>query len=255
VTTITTTTITRTSHAGSLRLLVERRGERSAVVRAEGHIPYAPRRARARDGWARVVLVQTIAGPLSGDRATIEVDVGPDAALELVGNGATVALPCEEPARHELRFRLHPGARLAWLPDPVILSAGCNLVASLELELAAGAAAVTREIVVLGRHGEAPGRYRSSLRCELEARALLHDAVEVDDGAVGASSPAVLSGARVFAALALLGIAPPERFDPDELALAGPGRVLRALAQDTASLRARVALVEAAYLRALEAPP
>jgi urease accessory protein len=251
VTTITTTTITRTSHAGSLRLLVERRGEQSAVVRAEGHIPYAPRRAQARDGWARVVLVQTIAGPLAGDEATIEVEVGPGAALELVGNGATVALPCDEPARHDFRFTLHPGARLAWLPDPVILSAGCDLVASLSLELAAGAAAVTRELVVLGRHGEAPGRYRSSLRCELGGRALLHDAVEIDDGAVAASSPAVLAGARASASLALLGIAPNERADPDELALAGPGRVLRALAPDAASLRALVAPVEAAYLRAL----
>jgi urease accessory protein len=237
----TITTITRTSHTGSLRLLVERRGERSVVARAEGHIPYAPRRAQARDGWARVVLVQTIAGPLAGDRATIEVEVGPGAALELVGNGATVALPCDEPARHELRFRLHP----------VILSAGCDLVASLELELAAGAAAVTRELVVLGRHGEAPGRYRSSLRCELEGRALLHDAVEIDGGGVGASSPAVLAGARAFASLALLGIASHDRADPDELALAGPGRVLRALAPDTASLRARVAPVEAAYVSAL----
>ena len=45
----------------------------------------------ARAGWARVVLVQTIAGPLAGDRATIEVEVGPGAAVELTGNAATLA--------------------------------------------------------------------------------------------------------------------------------------------------------------------
>ena len=53
----------------------------------------------ARTGWARVVLVQTIAGPLAGDRATIEVEVGAGAALELAGNAATLAFPSAEPAR------------------------------------------------------------------------------------------------------------------------------------------------------------
>jgi hypothetical protein len=65
------------------------------------------------------------------------------------------------------------------------------------------------------------------------------------------SSPAVLAGARAFASLALLGIVPNERIDPDELDLAGPGRVLRALAADAASLRARIEPAEAAYLREL----
>jgi urease accessory protein len=251
ITTIPTHTTTRTSETGHLRLLVERRGERTAVVRAEGHVPYAPRLAPIPGPWARVVLVQTIAGPLAGDNATIEVDVGPGAALELIGNAATLALPCKEPARQRLRFRLQDGARVAWLPQPVILTTGCNLVASLEFELAVGSAAVTREVVVLGRHGESSGRYRSSLRCELEGRALLHDAVEIDDEARVASSGAVLAGARAFASLSLLGIAPDDSVDPDELALHGPGRVLRALAADTASLRARIAPVEAAYLRTL----
>ena len=80
----TTLTATRTSHAGRLRLLVERRGDRSAVVRADGHVPYAPRLAPGPAGWARVVLVQTIAGPLADDRATIDVELGPGAAPDPV---------------------------------------------------------------------------------------------------------------------------------------------------------------------------
>jgi urease accessory protein len=266
-------TFTSTRTRGRLRLVVERRGERSAVTCAEGHIPYAARVAPGRPGWARVVLVQTIAGPLAGDRATIDVEVDQGAALELVTNAATVALPCSSPApapakpappllggsveptplpaRHELRCELAEEARLAWLPEPLILAAGCDLEAFVDVRLDRGAAAVTRELVVLGRHGEQPGRYRSSLRCELGGRPLLHDAVEIDAGGLAAGSAAILAGARACASVALLGIEPDDPGDPDELALAGPGRVLRALACDTASLRERLAAPEAAYLDAL----
>ncbi len=244
-------TTTSTLIRGRLRLVVERRGERSAVTCAEGHIPYAARVAPGRPGWARVVLVQTIAGPLAGDRATIHVEVGEGAALELVTNAATVALPCASPARHELRCELDENARLAWLPEPLILAAGCDLEASVDIRLAQGAAALTRELVVLGRHGEQPGRYRSSLRCEVDGRPLVHDAVEIDVTGIAATSAAILAGARASATLALLGIEPDDPADREELALAGPGRVLRALARDTAALGERLAATEAAYLDAL----
>ncbi|MBM2823496.1 MAG: urease accessory protein UreD [Thermoleophilia bacterium] len=255
---MTTTTSTRTrpptAHTGRLRIVVECRGDRSAVVCAEGHVPYAARLAPARPGWARVVLVQTIAGPLAGDRTTIEVEIGEGAALELVTNAATVALPCSSPARHELRCELAGSARLAWLPEPVILAAGCDLEASIDLRLDHGAAALTRELVVLGRHGEQPGRYRSSLRCELGGRPLLHDAVEIDPDGLAVGSAAILDSAKACASLALLGIEPQQPADPDELALARPGRVLRALDRGTASLRQRLAAPEAAYLDALASP-
>jgi urease accessory protein len=195
--------------------------------------------------------VQTIAGPLAGDRVRIDVDVGRNAALELVGNAATLAYPSVDTARYELHVRVCTGGRIAWRPQPLILACGCKLESSIVLELAADATAFTREFVVLGRHGEQPGSYRSSFRCELEGRPLVHDAVRIDRGEVMSSSPAVLAGARAFASLALLGIVPNERIDPDELDLAGPGRVLRALAADAASLRARIEPAEAAYLREL----
>ena len=145
-------------------------------------------------------------------------------------NAATLAFPAAVPARQRLRARLEPGGRLAWLPEPLILAAGCNLESSVELELEAGAAAVTRELVVLGRHGEEAGRYESELRCELEGRPLLHEAVRIDGPGSAHSSPAILGRAGAFVSLALLGIAPEEPSGPGELELAGPGRVLRALA-------------------------
>ena len=157
-----------------------------------------------RRGWLRLVLVQTVAGPLAGDSAPIEVEVGEGAALELVGNGATVAMPCAEPARQDVRIRIGRGGRFAWLPEPLVLTAGCDFEASLDLELEEGAAALTREQVVLGRFGEVPGRYRSRVRCELGGRPLLHDEIRID-GREQASA-AVLDGAGAFGSLALLGL-------------------------------------------------
>jgi urease accessory protein len=241
-----TTTGTRSRHAGALRLRVEARGGRSVVTHAEGHEPYAARVVPGRDGWARVVLVQTIAGPLGGDSVTVDVDVGPGAALELTANAATLAYPGSETARQDVRVRVE--GRLAWLPQPLILAAGCDLDASLELDLAPGAAALTRELVVLGRHGEQPGRYRSRLRAELDGRPLLHDAIHLP-----AASPVELDGARAYGSLALLGVEA-ARAGPDELAPAGPGGVLRALGAEAADVQARLAPAQAAWLEALTSP-
>ena len=132
-------------------------------------------------------------------------------------------------------------------PQPLILAAGCNLEASVELELAAGAAAVTRELVVLGRHGEQPGRYRSRLRCELGGAPLLHDEVRLPG-----DTPVDLDGAGAYGSLALLGLSG-EPADAEELELAGPGKVLRALAPDAATLHARLAAAERAWLEKVDA--
>jgi urease accessory protein len=153
-----------------------------------------------------VVLVQTVAGPLGGDVTDVEIDVSEGAALEVVGNAATLAFPAADPARIDVRARVGAGGRLLWRPEPLILAAGCDLNASFRLYLEPGAAALTRELVVLGRHGEEPGRYRGELRCELDGVPLLHDAVEIDG--VAQTSAAQLAGARAFASLALLGKAP-----------------------------------------------
>ena len=141
--------------------------------------------------------------------------------------------------------------RFAWSPGPLILTAGCDLLSTVEIDLADRAAALTREVVLLGRHGEEPGRYRAQLRFESGERPLLHDAIDLDATGAAKASPAVLAGANVFGSLALVGIDPKAAPGPGELDLAVPGRVLRALATDAASLEAAISPLEAAYRDAL----
>jgi urease accessory protein len=253
-TTLTTTiTITTSAQIGLLRLRVELRAGCSVLVEAAGHIPYAARSVPAADGWAQVILVQTIAGPLAGDLTTIEVDVGEGAKLELTTNAATLAYQASEPARHELTARVREGARFAWLPGPLILSRDCDLVSSIDIDLGDRAAALTHELVSLGRHGEEPGSYRSRLRFESRGRPLLHDVVDLDAAGAARASMVGIGGHNAFASLALVGIDPPAAPGAGELDLSCPGRVLRALASDMASLKTEIEGVEAEYRSALAA--
>jgi urease accessory protein len=237
-----------TSTEGRLALRVELRGGRSVVTRSSGHLPLAARTV----GDGRVVLVQTAAGPLAGDRFELDVEVGPGATLELTSTAATLAYPAARHATVSAHLRVAPGGRLAWLAQPLILAAGCDLVASVELELAEGAVALLRETVVLGRHGETAGRYRSSLRCDLGGVPLLRESVVLDGASPVTASPLVLGEARSYATLALLGTRPEAPPGDDELELAGPGRLLRALGADAG---ARLARAEAVYRAALTPQP
>ena len=169
--------------------------------------------------------------------------------LELSTLGATIAYPGAATATQSLTFAVGHGARLAWLPAPLVLAEGCDLRSSIELELAAGAAAVVREVVALGRHGETAGRCRSDLRCDLDGSPLLRDSIAVDAGS--SRSPLGLGGAQAYGTVALLGL--PPTGTEGELALEGPGAVFRALGAGGASVAAAIETTERGYLEALYA--
>ena len=238
---------------GCVRIRVERRGEQSVLVACDGHIPLAPRRIPAPTGWARVALVQTVAGLLSGDEVEIEVEVGEGAALELIGNAATLVYPARRPASQTVRCSVGAGGRFAWLPQPLVLAAGCDFRGSLQLDLAPDAVAVVRETVVLGRYGEVSGRCDATFRCDLAGTPLLRDRVCIDE--TSRRSPVELGGAAVYTSLALLGARPAERPRHDELDLAGPGRLLRSLARDAAEAELRTRPVEDRFLAELATVP
>jgi urease accessory protein len=242
-----TTTTTPTAHVeGRLALRVGPRG----VVESQGHVPLAARAVHGRAGWTHVVLVQTNAGPLAGDRLEVDVDVEPGAALEVTATAATLAYPASEQATISVRCRVGAGARLAWLAQPLILAARCDLVTSVDVDLAEGAGAVVREAVVLGRHAETAGRYRGTIRCDLATRPLLRDEILID-GADRTTALVALGDARAVATLAILGVRPAAEAQPDEFELHGEGRMLRLLARDAGELAARLERTERVYLRAL----
>jgi len=241
-----TITSTATSTDGRLALRLGRRGE----LETRGQVPIAARAVRGRPGWVHVVLVQTSAGPLGGDRIEVDVQVEAGASLQLTATAATLAYPASEHASVSFNCRIGDGGRLAWLAEPVILAAGCDLVSNVEIDLAERAAAVVRETIVLGRHGERAGRYRGTIRCDLGGRPLLRDHVRIV-GTDPTTALLAMGDARVLSTLALLGVRPDVDARPDEFDLEREGRLLRVLADDTAKAATRRAQAERLYMAAL----
>lgn len=191
-------------------------------------------------------LVASAAGPLGGDEVEVEVEVAPGASLTVTSMAASLALPGRSGAPSSVRVtaRVGEGAALRWLPEPLVACRGCDHRTSAEVEVADGADLEWREELVLGRHGESPGRCRTRLRIAVGGRPLLRHELRTGAGVPGWDGPAGLAGARAVGQLALVG---PRRWQTGEAAalgpdaalleLDGPGVLVTALAADAPALR------------------
>jgi urease accessory protein len=105
-------------------------------------------------------LVGTAAGPLAGDDLSVWLRLRPDAKATLRATGATVAQGREpgNAAALSIRADLADGAELVADPGALVVCRGSRIDVRVELTLGAGAAVEWRELIVLGRTGEPPGR-------------------------------------------------------------------------------------------------
>jgi urease accessory protein len=187
----------------------------------------------ARGAVVRAALVSSQAGPLGGDHDRVRLRVGAGATLVMEPIAATLALPGR--SRLELEATVDAGGRLVLDEPPLIVAEGAQVVRRGRLELAAGAVAAVRDIVVLGRSGERPGRLDSSLWATLDGRPLLHDALRVGPDA-GDDHVALAPGHRVIGMACLLGAR-----DEVEPELAGPGALRRATGPELPAVEAALA--------------
>jgi urease accessory protein len=140
-------------------------------------------------------LLGTAMGPLGGDDLTLEVDVAPGLDVTVRSVAASVVLPGDgQPSRQSLVVRVGAGARVRWLPEPVVAAAGCDHTSTSRVELRGDAELVWRDVLVLGRTGEDPGRLVQTLRITRDDAALVHQGL--DTGRALLASPAVLGPAR-----------------------------------------------------------
>jgi len=105
-------------------------------------------------------LVGTAAGPLAGDDLSVWVRLGPGAKATLRATGASVAQGRGQgdAAALSIRADLADGADLVADPGALVVCRGSRIDVRVELTLGAGAAVEWRELIVLGRTGEPPGR-------------------------------------------------------------------------------------------------
>jgi len=203
-----------------------------------------------------VYLVGGAAGPIGGDELSLRISVGAEAFLRVRTAAASIALPGPDGLESVLRVTVDvgAGARLEYLPEPVVVSAGARHATIVRVTLAEGASLLLRDELLLGRHGEAGGACRTELQVRYAGRPLLRQSLEVSGTDRADLGPAVLSGHR--------GVGTLLRVDPDlearpagaddpaaageraptvgVLPLAGPGILVTALADDAVTLRRRL---------------
>lgn len=173
---------------------------------------------------ARVSLVPEGALLLAGDAVEIDVTVDAGMSLDLVEPGGTVAFDMRGgTARWDVRVELGAGARLTWGGLPFVVSEGADVTRSLRVRCGSGAHLRLREVLVLGRFGERPGRLRqTSTVLDGDGRPVL-----VEDLPLNPSSTALLLGGhRVLSSVLALGTGLPDGDDPDRYDLAAAGAVL-----------------------------
>jgi urease accessory protein len=196
-----------------------------------------------------VYLVGGAAGPLGGDSLSLRITVGAGAVLRVRSAAASIALPGLDGLESQLRVSIAvaAGGRLEYLPEPVVVAARARHATIVSATLASGASLVLRDELLLGRYGEAGGTARSVLRCDYAGRPLLRHSVTVAGTDPVSLGPAGLGGHRAYGTLLLAGPdAPAPASAPGlevaALALAGPGVLVTALADDAVTLRRRLAL-------------
>ena len=215
-----------------------------------------------------VYLVGGAAGPLGGDVLELRIEVREGAALRVRTVAAAVALPGRDGQESVLSVTLvvAAGGRLEYLPEPTVAADGARHRTDIRADLAAGAALVLRDEMVLGRHAERGGACRTRLRADLAGVPLLRHEVDVSGTDEVSLGPAVLAGHRT--AGSLLCVDPnwvdPDWVDPDRvqpegagtatgipsgyapgvavMPLAGPAVLVTALADDALTLRRRLCL-------------
>ncbi len=157
-------------------------------------------------------LVGTAAGPLARDDLSVWLRLRPGARATLAATGASLAQGRGQgdAAALSIRADLADGADLVADPGTLVVCQGSRVDVRVELALGAGATVQWRELIVLGRTGEPPGR--ATLRWDVTrlGRPVLRQFLDLDPKAPG-SGPALTArtgltaGRRVLACALLAG--------------------------------------------------
>jgi urease accessory protein len=241
------------------------RGGLTATASVVADVPAGRPRIRWSHAWpimlrptgdARIHLVHGAGGPLGGDTLALDVQVATGGTLAVRSAGATIVQPGRgcEPAQWDVHLVVGSGASLDWAPEPTVVIDRAHYQTSLRVELAAGARAVLREVVVLGRHGGVGGRYRGRLDVTVDGTPLLAHTTLLDGADPVLCGPGGTAGGRAIGTLVVVPSPADLPATTDPLAgerpdvrwawtdLPGPGRALLAVGEP----RAVIAILDAA---------
>lgn len=147
-----------------LHLKFARRGARTAMVDVDRRVPFLVQRALYWDqglpDMACVYLITTSGGILQGDRYALEIEVAADASAHVTTQGATKIQSMDANyAAQAQTLRLHEGAYLEYVPEPVIPYRGSRFITETRIEAHPSATLFYSEILLPGRRYHHPDEY------------------------------------------------------------------------------------------------
>jgi urease accessory protein len=168
-----------------------------------------------------VYLVGTAASPVGDDKVTIDINVEAGATLK-VRSAASMIAWASAGSSLEINVSVAPGGCLDWHLQPMIASTGCCFSQRVRAKLADGASLRWTEEIVLGRHGEEPGRLSLGLDVDIDDHPLLRHQLEIGPGVPGWDGPAVVGTNRAIGLVLLTttGVAEHAEASPSPRALA-----------------------------------
>jgi urease accessory protein len=183
--------------------LTVRRGRSGMTVPTElyGTPPYYLRQVGRPDALPlHIRMAGSCAGPLGGDQATFDIDVGPGAALRFTSVAAAIALPSSDrvPSHTATRIRVGTGGRLLWAPQHTIYGPASRHHTDTTITLNGDAGLIHRETIALGIHGGLPAEARAHTRVTLDGKPLWDQETALGEDVPGGGGPAVNAGARVL---------------------------------------------------------
>jgi urease accessory protein len=214
-----------------------------------------------RDTRAGMMMVSGAGGPLGGDTWSLRVDVGASAGARMSSVAAMVAQPgvADAVSLFETRVRVEEHAALDWAPEPVVVVRHAQHRSRVDIELGDSSRLTWREVVVLGRHRQQPGRAQSRLRVTRGGLPLLAHDLDIGAGAPqGWNGPAVLDGARVVGSLLVVDPARDVQLSSSAIegatvfTLAGPGVLVVARGQNTIEVTAALDAARAHLVKSVE---
>jgi len=259
---------------GEVRAVFARAGERSEAARV---FETGGLRLRFPRGGTEgeAVVVNAGGGMAAGDRARVDLTVGPQARVVATTQSAEKIYRSEgEAVGVETRLRVEAGGALAWTPQETLLFEAARLERRLEAEVAADASLLLVESTTFGRLASGEARiaayFRDRWRVRRDGRLIFADETRLENAGATLDRPAVGRGARAIATIlcvapnaeaqlpalraALESVAAREGARVDAGASAFDGLAIARLASPSPS-RLRAALVEAMLaLRGRPAP-
>jgi urease accessory protein len=147
-----------------------------------------------------IAMTDSCAGPLGGDRYTVDIDVGAGAAVTFSSTTSTVALPSsdQEPSHIHTTIRVDTGGRLHWSPEPTIYGGGSRHHTTTTIYLSHDAGLIYRETQCLGLQGRPTAEARSHIRAILDGKPLWDQETAFGNDVPGGAGPAINAGARVL---------------------------------------------------------